>query len=982
MASQQTTQPLSVLHLEDDVSLARKINQKLIDDGFDISIELVRTYKDFLAQIEQQSFQIIFLDDHVPDGNGLQAMKVIQQRQLPVSVVMFSDILDEVAIVDCMRLGAADYVLKTNLERLPEVVRHIVSENQKQNAIIDFQKFFETSADLLCACDKHGHFISLNQAWSDVLGFPVEELRGKSFLDLIFPDDRAATHARYQSLFTGSQRCEEFTACFVAQGGDMRWLQWSTALQTGEVIYAIARDITELKQNEIKLSSENESLIQQIEQYKVEVTQKSIVADQIHDSVITTDLKGIITSWNHGSEKVFGYPAAEVVGQHIALVYPEKDYRFIQEQAANILLEQGTQDLELQMRRKSGEVFDARLSLGVTRDHSGEVNGMVGYAVDLGPVNAAGQDANITEKRLESIIEASPVVTYACDWQGDHVLHYVSPNIEVLFGFPVDSSTGQANFLLDQCHPDDREQLQKALDNLPDTKSFSHAYRFKKADGEYCWVHNELRLLKNSTAEPLEVIGMLIDVEQLHHVQQQMQDFQQVLQEKEQQFKDAQKQAQQWEQHLQNAEQQRNQLEKELQNALQSMEQQQIQQSSEVVVPVDAGLQFESQQAEAARLTKPEFLSGISHELRVTLNAILGFAQIIALNEELDDNNRRYLQEITDAGNRLLGTVTRMVDVVNLESGVVSLAREPLQMVQLVDECVQQLAGFVWDRKVELLISSDHLNPEQEIRGDKSRLQQVLLQVLSGAINSAPLGSKVNITLESQPAETRISVHNSVAEATSSSGANDANDANLPQRDTRSINHSGIDSLIGQSLLELMGGSIRYEFDPDKVVVITIPEQAPETSEAQTVAAQDDSQQPASEAEYVILYIDDNPASIRLVETLLQQRPHCRLVAVQSPAQCMEMVEQHHPCLILLDVHLPGVDGYGLLAQWCEDSDLQGVPVVAVTTDTLPDDLEKIITLGAVDVLAKPIEINRFLAVIDSYVGLSQAEALQQINSK
>ncbi|KPJ91184.1 MAG: hypothetical protein AMJ55_12300, partial [Gammaproteobacteria bacterium SG8_15] len=186
------------------------------------------------------------------------------------------------------------------------------------------------------------------------------------------------------------------------------------------------------------------------------------------------------------------------------------------------------------MRRKSGEVFDARLSLGVTRDHSGEVNGMVGYAVDLGPVNAAGQDANITEKRLESIIEASPVVTYACDWQA-----------------------GQANFLLDQCHPDDREQLQKALDNLPDTKSFSHAYRFKKADGEYCWVHNELRLLKNSTAEPLEVIGMLIDVEQLHHVQQQMQDFQQVLQEKEQQFKDAQKQAQQWEQHLQNAEQQR-----------------------------------------------------------------------------------------------------------------------------------------------------------------------------------------------------------------------------------------------------------------------------------------------------------------------------------------------------------------------------------------------------------------------------------------
>ena len=981
MTSELSTHPFSILHLEDDVSLARKINQNLINDGFDISIELVRTYKDFLAQIEQQSFQIIFLDDHVTDGNGLQALKVIQQRQLPVSVVMFSDILDEVAIVDCMRLGAADYVLKTNLERLPEVVRHIVSEHQKQNTIIDPQKFFETSADLLCACDKHGHFISLNQAWSDVLGFPVEELRGKPFLDLIFPDDREATHAIYQSLFTGNQRCDEFTACFVAQNGDMRWLQWSTALQTGEVIYAIARDITELKQNEIKLSSENENLIQQIEQYKVEVTQKSIVADQIHDSVITTDLKGIITSWNHGSEKVFGYPAAEVVGQHIALVYPEKDYRFIQEQASNILLEQGTQDIELQMRRKSGEVFDARLSLGITRDHSGEVNGMVGYAVDLGPANAAEEDTNVAEQRLESIIEASPVVTYACDWQGEHVLHYVSPNVEVLFGFPVDRGTGQANFLLEQCHPDDREQLQKALDNLPDTESFSHAYRFKKADGEYCWVHNELRLLKNIAAEPVEIIGMLIDVEQLHHVQQQMQDFQQVLQEKEQQFRGAQKQAQQWEQHLQNAEQQRSQLEKELQIALQSLSQQQNEEKPAADVSADVELQLTQEQLAKARLAKPEFLSSISHELRVTLNAILGFAQIIALNEELDDKNRRYLQEITDAGNRLLGTVTRIVDVVNLESGVVSLAREPLQLVQLVDECVQQLAGAAWDRKVELRISSDHVNPEQEIYGDKSRLQQVLLQVLTNAINSAPHGSKVNITLASQPAEMRVSVHNYVAEVTGGLLAGDAHGDDLAQRDARDVSHSGIDSLIGQTLLELMGGSVRYEFDPDKVVVITIPEHTPETSGVERIAAQDDSQQPASEAEYVILYIDDNPASIRLVETLLQQRPHCRMVAAQNPAQCMELVEQHHPCLILLDIHLPGVDGYNLLAQWCENSDLQGVPVVAVTTDTLPDDLEKIISLGAVDVLAKPIEINRFLAVIDSYVGSSQAEALQQINS-
>jgi PAS domain S-box-containing protein len=981
MASQQTTQPLSILHLEDDVSLARKINQKLIDDGFDISIELVRTYKDFLAQIEQQSFQIIFLDDHVPDGNGLQALKVIQQRQLPVSVVMFSDILDEVAIVDCMRLGAVDYVLKTNLERLPEVVRQIVSENQKQNAIIDFQKFFETSADLLCACDKHGHFISLNQAWSDVLGFPVEELRGKPFLDLIFPDDRAATHARYQSLFTGNRRCEEFTACFVAQSGDMRWLQWSTALQTGEVIYAIARDITELKQNEIKLSSENESLIQQVEQYKVEVTQKSIVADQIHDSVITTDLKGIITSWNHGSEKVFGYPAVEVVGQHIALVYPEKDYRFVQEQAANILLEQGTQDLELQMRRKSGEVFDARLSLGVTRDHSGEVNGMVGYAVDLGPVNAAGQDANITEQRLESIIEASPVVTYACDWQGDHVLHYVSSNIEVLLGFPADRSTGLANFLLNQCHPDDREQLQKALDNLPETESFSHAYRFKKADGEYSWVHNELRLLKNSTAEPLEIIGMLIDVEQLHHVQQQMQDFQQVLQEKEQQFRDTQKQAQQWEQHLQNAEQQRSQLEKELLSAQQSLLQQQNEEKSAADKSADAKLQLAQEQTPNVRLAKPEFLSSISHELRVTLNAILGFAQIMALDEKLDNNNRQYLQEIADAGDRLLGIVTRTLDAVNLDTGAASLIDETFKLSELLDDCLGQLADAARDQDVELIVLPGNAENSYAMSGDKQRLQQVLLQVLTSAINNAPRSSKLKIGLESQQGEMRIAVRNSATGESSESQAGEAPATMLPRRDANGINHTGIESLITQTLLQLMGGSIHYEFDPDKVIAITIPGQAKENTEAETIVPEHVSDELVSEDEKTILYIEDSPANIRLVETLLQQRSDCRLVATRDPAQCRELVERYQPCLLLLDLNLPEFDSFELLARWRQDPMLQDIPVVAVTTDTLPDEIDRIKKAGAAELLAKPIEINGFLSVVDSFITSPEGDALKQINS-
>lgn len=121
------------------------------------------------------------------------------------------------------------------------------------------------------------------------------------------------------------------------------------------------------------------------ERIKVEskIRRQSLILDQIHDSVISTDLEGFITSWNKGAEKLLGYKSLEMLGRHISAVYPKEEHKFLQDKVIAPLLENGEHEVEVRMRRKSGEDFYALLSLSLQVDEHGNANGMVGYSMDI-----------------------------------------------------------------------------------------------------------------------------------------------------------------------------------------------------------------------------------------------------------------------------------------------------------------------------------------------------------------------------------------------------------------------------------------------------------------------------------------------------------------------------------------------------------------------------------------------------------------------
>jgi len=385
MTTTSLNNPLKILLLDSDSRSAKEIQNQLSTDGIKSETVAIESCKQLGDELQKNAYDVIFVSDNARDCSGIVALNTANQLAVATPVVILSEILHEENIINYIHHGASDYVLKSGLQRLASVVQRVVNTTINSK-IVDYQHFFENAPDMLCSCDNEGYFMVINPAWEKTLGFNTSDIIGKSYIQFVHPDDRRSAASQYQKLFEANSQSPNLVSRFQTKSGEVKWLHWKMIMHSAGTVDAIVRDVTEFKTREIQLTQTCTNLQKLNTLYKDDIAKKTLVAEQIRDSVIVTNLKGQIVSWNKGSEKIFGYTEKETVGQHIAMIYPQADYKYIQEEATNILLEQGEKEFSLHMLRKSGEVFEARLKLEVTRDKDGTVNGMLGYAIDMGPV--------------------------------------------------------------------------------------------------------------------------------------------------------------------------------------------------------------------------------------------------------------------------------------------------------------------------------------------------------------------------------------------------------------------------------------------------------------------------------------------------------------------------------------------------------------------------------------------------------------------
>ncbi|MEW6100513.1 MAG: ATP-binding protein [Pseudomonadota bacterium] len=387
-----------------------------------------------------------------------------------------------------------------------------------------------------------------------------------------------------------------------------------------------------------------------------------------------------------------------------------------------------------------------------------------------------------------------------------------------------------------------------------------------------------------------------------------------------------------------------------------------------------------TRELERANAAKSEFLSRMSHELRTPLNAILGFGQLLELDLR-DERHHRQVREIRHAGEHLLALINDVLDLARVESGRLSMSLEPVDLRAVVVEAVSLLRPLARQRNVQWPEPSEQtLHACQvPVRADRIRLKQVLLNLLSNAIkyNRAQGEVAIRCQLEEHAGQScvRVTVRDTGEGLTPEQQARLFVPFERLDADARRIEGSGIGLALSKRLIEMMGGAIGVDSrrGAGSEFWIRLPvalPAAPAPAPAQTDAAWSGAALgPAPTGQTVeVLCIEDNPTNLHLVEAVFAGRPDVRLFTAMTPGLGLELARSHRPAVILLDINLPDMDGYEVLRRLREHPDTAAIPVVAVSANAMPQDLERGQAAGFAAYLTKPLDVARLVQVVDALV--------------
>ncbi|MCM8613854.1 MAG: bacteriohemerythrin [Candidatus Accumulibacter sp.] len=382
-----------------------------------------------------------------------------------------------------------------------------------------------------------------------------------------------------------------------------------------------------------------------------------------------------------------------------------------------------------------------------------------------------------------------------------------------------------------------------------------------------------------------------------------------------------------------------------------------------------AELSLAKDAAESANRAKSEFLSSMSHELRTPMNAIIGFAQMLEYDGELSTDQQDSVHEILKASRHLLDLINEVLDLARIESGRVDLSLETTDVAAVVDDCRHLIEPLALARGIGLTID---VPAAAAVCADRVRLKQAILNLLSNAIKYNRENGSIHLRIEEL--RTAAGLRQRISVTDSGVGIAAARLADVFQPFTRlqgeesGIEGTGIGLTITKRLVELMGGEIGAESEPGLGSRFWI--ELPAASLGRQGSAHDDGggmqeATPAASDEQRVLCIDDNPSNLKLMTQILGRHGKLRLLTAHAPQLGIELALAHRPHLILLDINMPGMDGYEVLSVLQENAATCRTPVIAITANALARDVERGRAAGFLDYLTKPIDIAAFLRIVD-----------------
>ncbi len=628
---------------------------------------------------------------------------------------------------------------------------------------------------------------------------------------------------------------------------------------------------------------------------------------------------------------------------------------------------------------------------------------------------------------LEHVVTWSPMVMFRGILGGTQSC-YVSPNTQRLLGYPPEQITTTGDFWPEHLHPEDRGRFTAELAQATRQHhtQLEQEYRFLHHDGSYRWLYGVTRLAYDEADGLVDTLGYVLDVTERWHANQAIREREATLQaiigaspdiitilapdghvrflspalqrilglSPDDSVGD-------------NAFQPTHVHPDDRDGFVQAQQRVLSGQAAEAMVRLRVGhsdghwvvleshtrplgldggvvivarditdrqqaeqaLQAAKLAAEQANQAKSEYLSRMSHELRTPLNAILGFAQLLELDEHRPEQ-RDSLRHILSGAQHLLGLINEVLDIAAIEAGRLPLSLEPIAVDDVADEAADLIRPLADQHAIHM--GGAPTTCHAHVHGDRQRLKQILLNLLSNAVKYNRVGGSVQLACQ-QVANQRLRI------SVTDTGPGIAPEL-LPLlfipferlgSEQTGIEGSGLGLPLSQRLAEAMGGTLQVTttLGQGSTFWVELP-----LAQAPLEHAQRHHPQPPAEQDrphqqgpaLTVLCIEDNLSNLQLVEQVLGRRPAVTLITAMRPQLGLDLAAQHHPDLVLLDLHLPDLPGTEVLRRLQTDPHTADIPVVILTADARPGLQTRLLDQGARSLLTKPLNVTELLQLLDT----------------
>jgi len=597
------------------------------------------------------------------------------------------------------------------------------------------------------------------------------------------------------------------------------------------------------------------------------------------------------------------------------------DWNHLLRQSAKVLADGSVLELKLRIKTATGDYLWIGLEGEISRRQDQQIELVSGIATDIGVQQSVEQQLSDSEERYVRIIGSTSDGVWEWSNTAGEGFHFSDRCWQQLGYDDHDdaylSGRSRLEVWRESIHENDRSLFDRAvIDHLRDDKPFDIEYRVRSKKGSWRWIRARGQARRNAAGQAVRMSGTNMDITDLKDAEQR------------------------------------------------------------VVQARDM--------AEQANRAKSEFLSRMSHELRTPLNAILGYCQLFGIDDAISVDQQQNIGEISKAGEHLLQLINDVLDLAKVEAGQMTLSVEPVLARRAVEEAVNWMQSTADDRGISLAMNCGDWD-DVYVSADSMRLKQVLLNLISNAVKYNRANGAVDVGFvrtESGVDGGAESGHLCIEVRDTGQGISVAHQRHMFEpfnrlgAEDRGIEGSGVGLLITQHLVHMMGGEL--DFDSQEGVGSSFRVSLPITQAWRSEVSSGRGRSVSSQVQLAfstncrILYVEDNPSNIRLMQEVFSRYPQLQLSVAEEPLGGIFKARTECPDVIILDINLPRLDGFEVLSVLKSDPVTNAIPVMALSANAMPHDIARGESAGFDHYLTKPLQIECLLDALNDLVGASE----------